>query len=154
MIAQDRQSEEANYEEQNRPGSTIFGYQSFFGGTLIFSLPPREMIHSSLKPWWDAEWKQMRACQRWQEKLISSQCPCGFWWERGPEAGPKGGPGAAQAPPPGIWYYQSKKVIGSWLVSIKTSLWSDVKKTLKQPLRKGKGKQRDTRQKQSNSKLL
>lgn len=88
MIAQDRQNEEANYEKQNRLGSTIFGYQSFFGGTLIFLLPPREMIHSSLKLWWDAEWKQMRACQRWQQKLISSRRLSGFWWERGLEVGP------------------------------------------------------------------
>lgn len=88
MIAQDRQNEEANYEKQHRLGSTIFGYQSFFGGTLIFLLPPREMIHSSLKLWWDAEWRQMRTCQRWQQKLISSQRLSGFWWERGLEAGP------------------------------------------------------------------
>lgn len=40
------------------------------------------MIHSSLKLWWDAEWKQMRACQTWQEKLISSQPLAGFWFKR------------------------------------------------------------------------
>lgn len=107
--------------KQNRLRSTICRYQSFFGGMLIFLLPPRVMSSSFLKLWWDAEWKQMRACQRWQEKLISSRCLCGFWEERDPEAGPGvTQPAPLQHPTPTL---KNWKVMGRQ--SVKTNVWRE-----------------------------
>lgn len=82
MIAEDRHNKEANHEESFASGQRFWDASHFCGATLIFLPPLGWMIHSSLKLWWDAEWKQMRACQTWQEKLISSQPLAGFWFKR------------------------------------------------------------------------
>ena len=102
----------------------------FLRHTDVLTTPPSKMIHSSLKPWWEAEWKQMRACQSWQEKLISFQCLGGLWWER---CDPEG-----------------RTWCGCWVVNIRTSVWRGcnivVGRSIEQPQRNWKSPQNNTKQ--------